>query len=99
MKHTNTKSILKFGIAKFVVSNSRLGLLYFLTFATTICLGQQELPRYYKSTEIVFGKNTAKSKTNKDTTTKVVYEKGATWLRLFLKDINLGEKSLPSMNP
>ena len=71
----------------------KLGLLCFFVSLSTISTAQQELPRHYKEMSTTFGAEGYAAKNTSNVITKKIIEKEATWLRLFLKDVNLGEKS------
>ncbi|WP_103866206.1 trypsin-like peptidase domain-containing protein [Aquimarina sp. I32.4] len=54
---------------------------------------QDELPRHYTEYDIQIRSDSGQGKNSSQVITRTISEKGATWLRLFLKDVNLGNKS------
>ncbi|WP_109299197.1 trypsin-like peptidase domain-containing protein [Aquimarina sp. AU474] len=58
-----------------------------------INFAQEELPRYYKGADIDIMSESSTAKSSQEIVTQTISEKGATWLRLFFKDVNLGSNS------
>ncbi|WP_158237302.1 trypsin-like peptidase domain-containing protein [Aquimarina sp. MAR_2010_214] len=58
-----------------------------------INFAQDELPRHYTKYNMEIKPDGNQSKSSSQIITQTISEKGATWLRLFLKDVNLGNKS------
>ncbi len=58
-----------------------------------INFAQDELPRHYTKYNMEIKPDGNQSKSNSQVITQTISEKGASWLRLFLKDVNLGNKS------
>ncbi len=58
-----------------------------------IHVAQDELPHHYKTYNMTIKSEGVQSKSNPEVITRTVSEKGATWLRLFFKEVNLGNKS------
>ncbi|WP_234859178.1 trypsin-like peptidase domain-containing protein [Aquimarina aquimarini] len=54
---------------------------------------QDEIPRHYTEYDMQIRSNNDQSRSSSQVITETISEKGATWLRLFLKDVNLGNKS------
>ncbi|GGX25672.1 hypothetical protein GCM10007384_28460 [Aquimarina muelleri] len=54
---------------------------------------QDELARHYTKYDITLKSEGINNKSNSEVITQSISEKGATWLRLFFKDVNLGAKS------
>ncbi|WP_062055588.1 trypsin-like peptidase domain-containing protein [Aquimarina longa] len=58
-----------------------------------INFAQDELPRHYKKYDMSIQSDDIQGKSNTEVITRTISEKGATWLRLFFKEVNLGKNS------
>ncbi len=53
----------------------------------------QDLARHSKKVSFTLEQENKQAKNSQEVITETIYEKEATWLRLFFKDVNLGDKS------
>ncbi|WP_103072214.1 trypsin-like peptidase domain-containing protein [Aquimarina sediminis] len=91
MNYTNTNSIsLNFGY-----SARRICMLICTVFMLLpfINFAQDELPRHYKDYNMSIQSEGIQNKGRTEVITRTISEKGAIWLRLFFKDVNLGSYS------
>ncbi len=90
MKNTNSINIKK------QRSLPKLGALLFLLFLLLPFMNRaqtKELPSRYEAYNMSIRSEGIQSKSRSEVITRTISEKGATWLRLFLKEVNLGQNS------
>ncbi len=90
MNSNNTNSIHindRYSVHRICMLLCIIFMLPFINFA------QDELPRHYTKYNMEIKPDGSQSKSSSQIITETISEKGATWLRLFLKDVNLGNKS------
>ncbi len=91
MNFNNTNSNY-FNFRSFVYSTCMLVCTAFM-FLPLVNFAQDELPRHYVEYDLSLTSNDNYNKGGSQVITETVSEKGAIWLRLFFKDVNLGVKS------
>ncbi|MBP2833824.1 trypsin-like peptidase domain-containing protein [Aquimarina sp. U1-2] len=75
---------------------SKVGILICMTFLILPLANWAQtdpLPARYKSVEMSLNANTSQSKSTEEIITRTIIEPGATWLRLFFEDVDLGRYS------
>lgn len=90
MNSNNTNSI---NIYRYPVHRICILLCIIFMLIPYINFAQDELPRHYTKYNMKIKPDSNQSKNSSQIVTETISEKGATWLRLFLKDVNLGNKS------
>ncbi|MCX2763526.1 trypsin-like peptidase domain-containing protein [Aquimarina muelleri] len=89
MKNTNLINFtLKHSVQKFSLLICTVFML-----SPYVNFAQDELARHYTKYDITLKSEGINNKSNSEVITQSISEKGATWLRLFFKDVNLGAKS------
>ncbi|MBQ0740241.1 hypothetical protein J9332_38775, partial [Aquimarina celericrescens] len=89
MKNTNLINFtLKHSVQKFSLLICTVFML-----SPYVNFAQDELARHYTKYDITLKPEGINNKSNSEVITQSISEKGATWLRLFFKDVNLGAKS------
>ena len=89
MKNTNSFNL----TSKHSVQKFSLLLCMVFMLSPYINFAQEELARHYTRYDITLKSDGNNNKSNSEVITQTISEKGAIWLRLFFKDVNLGAKS------
>lgn len=89
MKNTNSFNL----TSKHSVQKFSLLLCMVFMLSPYINFAQDELARHYTKYDMTLKSDGSSNKSNSKIITETISEKGATWLRLFFKDVNLGAKS------
>lgn len=89
MKNTNSINF----TSKHSVQKFSLLLCMVFMLSPYINFAQDELARHYTKYDMTLKSDGSSNKSNSEVITETISEKGATWLRLFFKDVNLGAKS------